>query len=77
LNAYEPNDHKAVSDKIKKIKNARWIVSYDNVSQIRSLYKSGEIKSKTYSLTHSAYKSREGKEILFFNKDLKVPVKVS
>jgi DNA adenine methylase len=77
LNSYEPNDHKAVSDKIKKIKNARWIVSYDNVPQIRSLYKGGNIKSKTYSLTHSAYKSREGKEILFFDRSLKVPVKIS
>jgi DNA adenine methylase len=77
LNAYEPDDHKVVSERIKKIKNARWIVSYDNVPEIRSLYKSENIKSKTYLLTHSAYKSREGKEILFFNKSLRVPVKVS
>lgn len=74
MNAYEPSDHKDVSDKIKKIKNARWIVSYDDVPQIKSLYKDKDIQKRAYSFIHTAYKPREGKEILFFSKNLVIPI---
>jgi DNA adenine methylase len=73
MNSYGPDDHKQVSQKIKKIKNARWIVSYDNVPQIQSLYKSSMVSRKNYSFMHTAYEPREGKEVLFFSKNLIVP----
>ncbi len=73
MNAYEPNDHKEVSEKIKAIKNAHWIVSYDNVPQIQSLYKSKNVQKKNYAFVHIAYEPREGKEVLFFSKYLQVP----
>lgn len=73
MNSYEPNDHKEVSEKIKNIKNARWIVSYDNVPQIQALYKDKSVLKKNYSFVHNAYKPREGKEVLFFSKGLIIP----
>ncbi len=73
MNSYEPNDHKEVSEKIKKIKNARWIVSYDNVPEIQSLYKDINVQKKNYSFIHTAYEPREGKEVLFFSKNLFIP----
>lgn len=73
MNAYEPSDHKEVSEKIKSIKNARWIVSYDNVPQIQALYKGVNVQKKNYSFIHIAYEPREGKEVLFFSKGLIIP----
>lgn len=71
MNYYEEDDHKKVSEKIKKVRNSRWIVSYDNVSQIKKLY--SEFKKKEYTFFHVAYKTREGKEVLFFSNNLIIP----
>ncbi len=71
MSHYKCEDHEAVSKKIKGIKNIKWIVSYDNVSEIRKMYSS--VKKKEYSFFHTAYEIREGKEILFFSKNLIVP----
>lgn len=67
MNHYGLDDHKEVSDRIKTIDNFKWIVSYDNVEEIRDLY--SEYPKKEYSFNHSAFSSREGKEILFFSDD--------
>tara|TARA_R110002050_G_scaffold166164_1_gene296675 strand:+ start:2147 stop:3040 length:894 start_codon:yes stop_codon:yes gene_type:complete len=72
MNHYENKNHKKVSDKIKNIQNIKWIVSYDNVPEIRNLY--SDCIKKEFSFNHSAYKSRVGKEILFFSDNLKRPI---
>lgn len=71
LNCYKPDDHKQVSEEIKKIKNARWIVSYDNTPEIKKLY--SKCQKIEYSFFHTARKAKMGKEILFFSHKLKVP----
>ncbi len=71
MNHYKHDDHKKVSDEIKKIKNIKWIVSYDNTPEIKKLYSFS--KKKEYSFLHTAYEIREGKEVLFFSKDLIIP----
>ena len=71
MNFYKEDDHKKVSEEIKKIKNVKWIVSYDNVSKIKKLY--SDFKKKEYTLSHVAYKIREGKEVLFFSHNLIIP----
>lgn len=71
MNHYDDLSHKLVSDKIKSIKNISWIVSYDNTCQIKNLYKG--CRKKEYSFKHTAYEVRDGKELLFFSKDLKEP----
>jgi len=71
LNHYKSEDHKAVSDSIKNIKNIKWIVSYDNVPEIKKLY--SECQMKEFSFKHTAYKVRTGQEVLFFSKTLKQP----
>lgn len=71
MNHYKEKNHKKVSDKIKKIKNIKWIVSYDNVPQIQSLY--SECTKKEYSFKHTVYNSRVGQEIIFFSDDLIQP----
>lgn len=74
MNHYEQNDHQKVADKIKQIKNAKWIVSYDNASEIKNIYRG--YRKKEYSLFHNAYKIRQGKEVLFFSNDLKIPKRI-
>jgi len=71
MNYYRHQDHKKVSREIKKIKNAKWIVSYDNTKEIKKMYAS--CAKKEYSFSHTAYKARVGKEILFFSKNITVP----
>ncbi len=77
MNHYKDNQHKEVSRAIKNIKNINWIVSYDNTPEIENIYKWVSKKlTKKYSFNHSAYKAREGKEILFFSKSLITPKSV-
>jgi DNA adenine methylase len=71
MNHYKDKNHKSVSKKIKGIKNIHWLVSYDNVSEIRELY--ADCKKKEYSFKHTAHSSRVGQEILFFSPNLKQP----
>ncbi len=71
MNHYNDKNHRLVSEKIKRIKNVKWIVSYDNVPEIKELYRN--YYSKEYSFNHTAYKIREGKEILFFNFKIEKP----
>lgn len=70
MNAYDSSDHEKVSKKIKEIKNARWIVSYDDVPQINFLYKDRGIKKIHYFLNHSAYKQKKGEEVLFCSSNI-------
>lgn len=74
MNHYEKDDHLAVGEAIKKIKSVRWVVSYDDHPQIKTIYKN--YKSKKHVLHHSAHGSRIGKEILFFSSGLIVPRRI-
>ncbi|MEI8337901.1 MAG: DNA adenine methylase [bacterium] len=71
MSHYKYEDHKKVSEEIKKIKNIKWIVSYDNVPEIKKLYSLN--KKKEYSFFHTAYEIRKGKEVLFFSDGLIIP----
>lgn len=71
MNYYEAFNHKIVSDKIKSIKEIRWIVSYDNVPQIQILY--SDCLKKEFSFKHTAYKAKIGKELLFWSNNVIVP----
>ena len=71
INHYNHDDHKIVSELISSLRNVHWIVSYDNTPEIKTMYRI--FRMKEYSFIHTAYKSKEGKEVLFFSRDLKLP----
>jgi DNA adenine methylase len=71
LNYYGDEDHKKVSIEVQRIKNAKWIVSYDNTAEIKKLYKN--YPKREYELFHAAYNTRIGREILFFSNNLNLP----
>lgn len=69
-NHYKPSDHEKISTLVKELK-CYWVVSYDNVKPIVTLYKN--IKKRVFNISYSAGKNRSGKEVMFFSKNLKVP----
>ena len=72
MDHYTKNNHQKVVDEIRKIQNARWIVSYDNTPEIKRMFRG--CKKKEYSFLHTAHHIREGKEVLFFSNNLMVPL---
>ena len=38
MSHYKNDDHQKVSKEIQKIKNAKWIVSYDNTPEIKNIH---------------------------------------
>lgn len=77
MNHYRDDQHQEVSNEIKNIKDFSWIVSYDNTPEIEKIYQwVSENFIRKYSFNHSAYKSKEGKEVLFFSMNLLVPSSV-
>jgi len=70
-NYYQHSDHYDISKIIKEIKNSRWIVSYDNTPEIKKLYNG--FKKIEYSFCHTVYKPKEGREVLFFGRNLIIP----
>lgn len=71
MNYYGIDDHKALADKIKKIKKSKWIISYDSVPAIKKYYDS--YNWKEYLLTHSTHSPVSRREILFFSNNLRIP----
>ncbi len=69
LNYYQDKDHQDIATEISKVSNQKWIVTYDDVSQIRKLY-SG-YRKKPFKLFYSAGSAnKEGKEIMIFSDNI-------
>jgi DNA adenine methylase len=72
MNHYKSQNHLQVSEKIKAIKKIKWVVSYDNVPEIKELY--SDCEKKEYSFSHTAGVKKLGKELLFFSPELIKPL---
>lgn len=69
---YEHKDHQRVSEFIKgQIERQRWIVSYDNVPEIRAMYQGK--RHVVYNIGYSARAASEGSEVMFFCDTLNIP----
>ncbi|MGE8163018.1 DNA adenine methylase [Paraburkholderia sp. NPDC080076] len=71
LNAYKPDDHSALRDAVLEHLDGPWMVSYDDVPEIRKLYRG--LRKREHCLNYSAASRREGREVLFFAPDIKIP----
>lgn len=67
-NHYKKDDHEKIAEMMKGLKG-NWVVSYDNVPEIRELYHGFD--TKNFSLIYSAGQIKKGKEIMFFSKSIK------
>ena len=70
LNAYRPEDHSRVRAAITSLQ-APWVVSYDDVPAIKSLYR--DVRCRHLSLIHTARDTRVGDEVMFFSDRLRIP----
>jgi len=71
-NFYDHWDHLEIAKVLKpKTFNRPWVVSYDNASEIREMYRGKE--ELTYGLSYSAQERYLGDEVMFFKAGLKVP----
>lgn len=69
LNYYQDKDHQDIADEIGKVSNQKWIITYDDVSQIRNLY--SNYRKKDFNLSYSAGSSNKvGKEIMIFSDNI-------
>ncbi len=75
-NSYKHADHERIAKLLGSVNFRRpWIVSYDNVSEIRSMYKYA--RAFSYGLSYTAQRRYVGAEVMFFGDRLKPPAAVA
>lgn len=71
-NFYQHGDHENLSKVILNLlKNRKWIVSYDNTNEIKSMYRS--VDSVIFGLQYSLQNKRSCSEVMFFSNKLLRP----
>ena len=75
-NYYNHADHLAIAHAIRnKNFKHRWIVTYDDVPQIREMYSTSPILN--YDLQYTAQRRYAGREVMFFSEELTAPSETS
>lgn len=70
LSAYRPEDHARVREAVASLQ-APWVVSYDDVPTIKTLYR--DVRCRHLNLIHTARDARIGEEVMFFSDGLRIP----
>lgn len=71
-NFYEHDDHEQIALLLQSEGfNRPWLVSYDNVNEIKQMYSLS--RSLSYGLNYTAQKRYVGSEVMFFSKGMRVP----
>jgi DNA adenine methylase len=71
LNHYAPKDHAEVADYLTNMSDFPWVLTYDDVPEIRALYTAHSCYP--FALGYSAHSSRSGKEVLIVPSHVVVP----
>lgn len=71
LDHYAHTDHAKLADFLRAHAAFIWVMSYDNVPQIRKLYR--PFRQVSFNLGYSAHDWRLGKELLIFNTSFRFP----
>jgi DNA adenine methylase len=68
---YNAKDHAELRNTVVALdEGVKWVVSYDNVPEITTLYEGYE--HREYDLSYSVRNGRVGREVMFFSKSLKL-----
>lgn len=71
-NFYSHGDHvNLASEILLRLKNRKWIVTYDNVNAIKAMY--AKVPSVEFELRYTLQEKRSSSEVMFFSKNLKRP----
>lgn len=71
LNHYGPKDHARLAAFVKRQSGYRWLMTYDNVPEIRALY--AGLETVDFNLRYSAHTSKLGREMLISSGNLIMP----
>lgn len=69
-NFYNPDDHKHIAKRLKKLKKS-WILTYDDASEIQRLYQT--LPQYRFNLNYSAQDKKIGTELLITHKKILLP----
>jgi DNA adenine methylase len=72
-NYYSSDDHRNLKDLIEKHVKVPWVITYDNVEQVKQLYQG--YRYEEYNLSYSAASKRVASEIMIFSRSLTNPIK--
>lgn len=70
-NYFTRSRHAALKDAILNIAQCPWIVTYDDVPEIRNIYRG--IPYRTFSLNYSLANNGTGREVMFFSNVRQIP----
>ncbi len=70
-NHYGHDDHLMLADFVKNFDDLKWVVSYDNVPEIKAMYPG--YRQQTYGISYSAGKHYDGSELIIFSDTMAVP----
>lgn len=74
MNHYNNRQHMELSKALRSLDNVHWVISYDDTLEIRDIYSwVGADRTKRYSITHTAASPKEGREIMYSSKNLRMP----
>lgn len=71
MNYYHPSDHEMLSQYLHKISKFSWVLSYDDVEDIRNLY--SDMGLYQFSISYTAQNKKTGQELLCHSRDLIMP----
>lgn len=69
LNHYTSEDHKYLSQFIKRYSRFRWIISYDNVEEIKFFYRN--MRQVCFDVNYTSHTYKKGTELMIFDPKLK------
>jgi DNA adenine methylase len=69
-NFYNHDDHVEIADVMSKVDHP-WIISYDDVPQIKDIYKS--YRQDEYFLNYTAQEKKKGSEVMIYGPSIRIP----
>lgn len=71
LNNYSHENHVRLAETMRKLEKVKWLISYDNVPEIRNMYEG--YRMSNFDLNYTLQTKKFGSELLVFCNDLIVP----
>jgi DNA adenine methylase len=71
INYYKHDDHLKLSNLLRQTDNFNWVLSYDNVDEIKQLY--ADFNLYSFNLIYTAQNIKEGTEFFTHSKNLEMP----
>lgn len=65
LNSYLHADHEALAKKLKEMQEFKWVLTYDDVPEIRELY--NFVDCQQFDIRYSVQSVRQGRELFFMS----------